>query len=167
MEKLAFDLEDGRTIVLNFDYIDDIDVNQFTRIDYSNLMGEYLTSSYIMNGVANIRSEVQNVIAETNLEYEVWYSNKFKEFYRGKEFKSKDAVDSAIKTLPEYKKFRLKLIQYERNLAFMDNLYWGLKNKSDKIDKLYASIPPEDFKKELVEGQINKVLIKIKTSSIK
>lgn len=166
-EKVSIDLEDGRTVVLILDYIDEIETNEITSIDYGNIMGEFLTCSRIINSVGNLRAGLQNFLAKEKLKFEIWWSQAYDEKASGDTKRpTKEMIEAHIKRLPEYKKHKTLLNQVEYKLSLTENLYWSLREKDAKLEKLFGSLKPEEFNKELIEGQVNKCMVRIKTSSI-
>lgn len=171
MDKIAFDLEDGKTVVLYLSELEEINLSEVTSIDYSNLMGEYLTVANFFNSAANLRTQCQEELTNLKLEFEVWWSRKYIDIknHYSEELKRKptiDEIEAQIKIRGDYKKQKLSINQMERNLSLLDNLYWAIKDKSGKIEQIFHKISPEEFSKEIMEGQVNNILIKIKKSTI-
>jgi hypothetical protein len=77
-----------------------------------------------------------------------------------------DLIRANIETDSTYLEIQAELIQVERNANMLDNLYWSMKEKCDKLNNLYHKISPEEFSKEIMEGQVNNVMLKIKKSLI-
>ncbi len=166
-EKIAIDLQEGHTVVLHLSELEEIDLNQVTSIDYNNLVGEYLTVANFFNSSANLRTQCQEELTRLKLEFEVWWSRRYIEIKTESTTKlTIDEIEAKIKVSEDYKKQKLTISQMERNLSLLDNLYWAIKEKSGKLDKLFHTIAPEEFKKEILEGQVNNILIRIKKSTI-
>jgi predicted DNA-binding protein YlxM (UPF0122 family) len=171
-QKLSFDLENGRTVVLYIKEIEELDLDEVTKIDYSNLVGEYLTCSNFFNSIANLKAEVTNELSKQKLEFDLWYSRQYGRANTGElgaiEGRiTKDKLEKTVKSLKEYKNKRLELIQLERYESTLTNLYWAIQDKSKKLDKLFDKISPEEFSNEIMEKQINNIYLRIKESCIK
>lgn len=158
----------------------DIDTDELCQIHYHNLMGEILTSSLLLNRIGNTKAEFENLLAESKLDFDIQSAHikekKRKELTfetldsKGQPKISKptvDEVENAYLMSIEYKVMKQKIFKSQKNLAYIDSLYWSIKSKDEKIIKLSEKLRPEEFEKDLVEERINGVMIKLKPKSIK
>lgn len=158
----------------------DIDTDELTQIHFHNIMGEILTSSLLMNRIGNTKAEFENLLSETKLDFDIQSAHikekKRKELTldtldsKGQPKISKptvDEVENAYLMSPDYKVMKQKVFKAQKNLAYIDSLYWAIKDKCDKIQKLSEKLRPEEFEKDLVEERINGVMIKLQGKSIK
>jgi len=178
----TYSIEIGSKVVLlsitNFDT--DIDVDEITKIQHHNIIGEVLTCSTLLNRVGNLLAEMVEVLSESKLDFEIFKAQmaekKRKELTfefvdeKGKPKINKptlDEVEYAIIATPEYKIKKKNMFRIQKEHDYINSLYWAMKDKCDKIQKLTDKLRPEDFEKEIVEGEINGILIKVKDKAIK
>jgi hypothetical protein len=62
-----------------------------------------------------------------------------------------------------------KLLRLKKEAEYMDALYWAVKSKEMKLNRISDNMgfAPEDFEKSLVEGKYNGILIKAREKLIK
>lgn len=180
-EKIVIDLKNGRSAILILTPFDtDVDMDELTQIQYHNIMGEILTSSTLLNRVGNLKSEMEGIIAEAKLDFDIWRSNKEKEAKitltekvtdeKGKEKINRPTipeVDGWVVALPEYRTKQLQLLQLQRDFNVINNFYWAVKSKDDKLVKLSEKLRPEEFEKDLVEERVNSVMIRMVKNAIR
>lgn len=169
-----------RMVVLNLTQFDtDIDTDRLMFIQSHNIPGELITWPVIMNRVGNLKADMEQVVAETKMDFDIflanWQEKKRKELTQVvKDSKgndkidkpTKDEVENAVLVSPEYKVKKQHLILIQRNLAYVESLYWAAKDKSDKLNTYSAKLKPEEFEKDIVEGTINGIMIKTSAKSI-
>ena len=180
MEKMTIPLKD-RIIVLQIqDFDTDIDTYDLTSIDYHNILGEILTFSVVMNRIGNLQADMDEIVEELKFDIEIKEAS-LSEYYR-KEL-TKKTTDSKgndkIKepTIPEVKNavlldkafdnLKRKLFRIQKEKKYIEALYWAIKSKDDKLNKLSEKLRPEEFEKEILEDTINDVIIKNKEKLIK
>jgi hypothetical protein len=78
-----------------------------------------------------------------------------------------DEVEYAIIRSPEYKVKKKNIFRLQKEHDYVNSLYWAMKDKCDKVQKLTDKLRPEDFEKEIVEGEINGIMIRVKNKAIK
>jgi hypothetical protein len=61
---------------------------------------------------------------------------------------------------PIYQNHCKKVINAQRDLAFLDSLYWSIQSKDKKLSVLMRPISPKEFYDELIEGSVNGMMIK-------
>ena len=77
-----------------------------------------------------------------------------------------DEVDGRIHMDETYQtKYRI-LLRKERDYEYVDALYWAAKSKDKKLDALSKNLTPEDMEKEVVEGTVNSIMIKLVKNSL-
>tara|TARA_R110000737_G_scaffold349799_3_gene386930 strand:+ start:500 stop:1033 length:534 start_codon:yes stop_codon:yes gene_type:complete len=164
-------------ITLEHDNLDQtINVDDLTKIDTSNIFGEFVTITVAVNRIGLLKAEVEGLMAETKLEYKIYEGN-----FIGK--KRKEAVENAgyytervgnsdvkvkatqgaimtcFETDEKWIELRKKHITAEKNFNALDSLYWAMQDKSRKLNGLVSGTTPEDFVKGMVEGKVNGILI--------
>jgi hypothetical protein len=166
--KIVFDLNNGQVAVLTYTHATEFDINNVVEIDYNNLLGEFLTSPTIFNQAANIKAEAGKKVREYKFLLELTYDRLFRECKKehGKDIPKilKEEMEGMVRSTEEYQSVKLELLEAEYQLDIMENLYWSLKEKCNKLDNIYHRISPDEFAKDIMEGQVNNVMIKIKKS---
>lgn len=165
------------TLVTN-GFEDTVDIDKLTSIDYSNLYGEAVTVSALLNKVGMLRAEAEKKVAECKLEKEVYEAQTKKEWRReanrngGKftlaledgeveEIKlSEKALDEALLLDEDYQNLCIAYIDAQKNFSVLDALQWAVQDKSKKLNNLLKPVTPTEFLGELVEGKVNSFFIK-------
>ena len=62
-DAIVLHLGENPVVLLSEPFNSDIDVDALTRIDYTNLIGEMVTISALMNKVGNLRAEAEKIMA--------------------------------------------------------------------------------------------------------
>ncbi len=168
----------NRVFKLHFEFLDlNIDINELTQIDYSNLYGELITVSTLVNKIGIIRAEAEGVMDTAKLECKIKYAS-LDEYYRKnlryehtnykKEVVMKDpnndTVTAAIERDVTYVELCRRYIRMKKEYGYIDSLFWGIKSKEKKLDKIGESmkLTPEEFEKNITEGIVNGIMIKMK-----
>lgn len=151
---------------------DTVDIDRLTSIDYSNLYGEAVTVSALLNKVGLLRAEAERAVSEKKLEKEVYEADMKKGWRReanrnGGKFTIEDeeiklsekALDEALLLDEDYQKLCLKYIEAQKNFSVLDALQWSVQDKSKKLNNLLKPVTPQEFLSELVEGKVNSFLI--------
>lgn len=157
---------------------DTVDIDKLTSIEYSNLYGEAVTVSALLNKVGLLRAEAEKKVAECKLEKEVYEAQTKKEWRReanrngGKfmltmedgeveEIKlSEKALDEALLLDENYQNLCIEYIDAQKNFSVLDALQWAVQDKSKKLNNLLKPVTPTEFLGELVEGEVNSFFIK-------
>jgi len=166
----------NKDIVLKFEEFDsEIDVDDAVKIDYHNLFAEIITIPVMMNRIGMWKAQSENDYALARLARDI-NAAKLGEQYRrklmGKDSKgnpkmpTKDQVDNAVLLDDEMSKkikgHHHRCIRLQKEAAYMDSLYWAVKSKEMKLNRISDSMNliPEEFEKNIVEGKWNGILIK-------
>ena len=159
------------TLVTN-GFEETVDIDKLTSIDYSNLYGEAVTVSALLNKVGLLRAEAERAVSEKKLEKEVYEADMKKGWRReanrnGGKFTIEDeeiklsekALDEALLLNVDYQKLCLEYIEAQKNFSVLDALQWSVQDKSKKLNNLLKPVTPQEFLSELVEGKVNSFLI--------
>lgn len=159
------------TLITN-GFEDTVDIDRLTSIDYSNLYGEAVTVSALLNKVGLLRAEAERAVSEKKLEKEVYEADMKKGWRReanrnGGKFTIEDeeiklsekALDEALLLDEDYQKLCLEYIEAQKNFNVLDALQWSVQDKSKKLNNLLKPVTPQEFLGELVEGKVNSFLI--------
>lgn len=177
--KVALEFPTKMVVLLLSTFDTDVSTDELTVIHHHNIIGEILTWPVVMNRVGNLKADMEQVVAETKLDFEIfqanWQEKKRKELTvnildsKGNpkvDKPTKDEVENAVLISPEFKVKKQHLIEMQRNLGYVEALYWAAKDKSDKLNTFSAKLKPEEFEKEILEGSINGVMIRVTKKSI-
>lgn len=157
----------GNTYKLIFDnFDDDVDIDSLLKIDYSNLIGELVTFPVILNRFGILLAEAELQVAENKLNMDV-YEAKTKEKLRielaeqnnGKA-PTVEALNNAVVSNKAYQAMKRKYIEVVKTRDYINSIFWAVKDKSEKLNKLSLSIQPGDLSDSVIEGKVNNVLIK-------
>ena len=166
MEKKIITIS-GKTFVLIFDKFDsDMEIDDFLKIDYSNLIGEMITFPVIVNRFGQLLAEAESQVSEAKLNLEV-FEAKTKEKLRlelseannGK-MPTVEALNNAITANKTYLVMRKKFIEVQKTRDYVNSIFWSAKDKSEKLNKLSLSIQSGDISDSVIEFRVNNVLIK-------
>ena len=135
------------TLVTN-GFEDTVDIDKLTSIEYSNLYGEAVTVSALLNKVGLLRAEAEKKVAECKLEKEVYEAQTKKEWRReanrngGKftlaledgeveEIKlSEKALDEALLLDEDYQNLCIAYIDAQKNFSVLDALQLAVQDKA-------------------------------------
>ncbi len=157
----------SNTYKLIFDNFDeDVDIDSLLKIDYSNLIGELVTFPVILNRFGILLAEAESQVAETKLNMDV-YEAKTKEKLRielaeqnnGKA-PTVEALNNAVVSNKAYQAMKRKYIEVVKTRDYINSIFWAVKDKSEKLNKLSLSIQPGDLSDSVIEGRVNNVLVK-------
>lgn len=173
LNKLSITL-DNSTIVLTFGRFDEeVDVDEICKIDYTNLFGESITVSALLNRIGLLRAEAEEISKRKKFEAEIYEAEIRKTFRRdsienggkikiGEEYikMTEKALDEAILLDKGYQIKMKNRFLSEKNFQFMDSLFWSISDKSKKLNHMLPNLKPEEFENELIEGKINGFYLK-------
>lgn len=167
-----------KVAVMNFSNwdLDDIDIDDLMKIDYSNLTGELLTISVIVNKVGLLRAQAEEAMNVAKMQLNITSAQIQSEkrsaltVRTGDKLKgpTKDEVENAMYLDKRYKASNLAYINAQKGFAYMDALYVATRDKSRKVENLFNRlVVPEDEEMNLVEKTVNGIKIKIHKKLIK
>lgn len=166
MEKRLIQIGNKSYKLLFDDFDEDVDIDSLLKIDYSNLIGELTTFPVILNRFGILLAEAESQVAETKLNMDV-YEAKTKEKLRvelveqnnGKS-PTVEALNNAVVSNKAYQAMKRKYIEVVKTRDYINSIFWAVKDKSEKLNKLSLSIQPGDLSDSVIEGKVNSVLIK-------
>lgn len=167
---------EGKNVILIFkDFDQSLDVDDLTKIDYSNLYGETITISVLLSKIGKMKGEVEYQSEMSKLEIDIAENEAKSKLrkeaseqggkftVRGVEYKlTEKALDDAANNDKEVLNAKRKHIEDKRTLNDVNSFLEGLRSKSRKLEVLMPKVTPEEFYDELVEGTVNGILIKKK-----
>lgn len=152
------------------DFEDEIDVDQLTSIDHSNLYGEAVTVPALLNKVGLLKAESERVLSEKKLELEVFEAELRQSIRKDAIAKSDKLTEAGLNELVskdggyQVKKKNVTTAQY--NLGIIDSLFWAVKSKDSKLNNLIKGVTPEELFDQLVEGVVNNIVIRKRKSIV-
>lgn len=155
-----------KIVILKYlDFDSDIDLDLITQIDYSNLYGEIVTISALLNRIGILRADVENIYNEFKLELSIFESQKRKDTVRealavGLKKPSEASLDDDLNTHAQVIAMRKRLNELQKNFNYVDAVYWAVQSKDKKLSVLMKSVTPEEFADGIVEGIVNTFYIK-------
>lgn len=170
-EKVTIELGRNKIAVLSVTPFDGDISEDVVKIDYSNLIGEIITFPVVFNRIANMRAETENNVAMAKMEFDIQEAKlhkKHKDSLTASEGKASDkTTEAAVLRDPIYKAEMSKYIRAQRDFAYMDALYWSAQSKDKKLNVLAERVTPDEFEKDILEGAINGVMIKVKKKAMR
>lgn len=173
-ERISLELPGKMLTLILIPFDTDIDIESLLEVQHHNIYGELATISRLMNRVGNLKAEMNQVLAETKLDFDIFYAQMHEEkkkeltFTTGTttKYPTVDQLEAAIVRSPEYKVKKQYVFKIQKNLEYVDSLYESVKNKSFAIMKITDKLHPDEFEKNLVEGVVNGMMIKLSKKSI-
>ncbi len=175
MQDSIFINHNGRNIQMVFEPFDDsIDIDELTKISYDNIFAEILTVSALLNRAGIWKAEADNDYADFKLDLNVYIAQiaerlgketksvlnskgeYVQKYYTISEIENKVTIDEGVQLR------RKKALKLKRECDILDSLYWAVKSKADKLNKLTDKLRPEEFEKEIVIDKMNSISFKIK-----
>ena len=180
-ETLQISFKD-KIINLHFEeFEDDIDIDQLTTIDWTNLYAEIVTIPALMNRVGIWKPEAENAHSSQKMGFEIYKAQTAHRLRRtfktvissagkdSKKPKSNPEIEEEVLMDEGVQLRHKKLLRLKKEAEYMDALYWAVKSKEMKLNRISDNMgfAPEDFEKSLVEGKYNGILIKAREKLIK
>ena len=150
-----------------------LDIDRLTSINYSNLYGEAVTISALLNKIGMLRADAERELSEKKLVRDVLEATLKKGWRReanvngcrftidGEDIKlSEKALDEALLLNAEYQERSLEYIDAQKNFSVLDSLLWAVQDKSRKLNNILKPVTPQEFLNDLVEGEVNTYIIR-------
>lgn len=177
---LVIDLPTKTVKLILPDFDMDMDVDDILKIDYSNIIGELLTFPVIMNRIGVLKAEQEDVVRKSKLKMEIYEATLKQQFYKTMattktistgankgvekvqaptvdQVSSRILLDKTYQEKQEYHSARMK------DLSLLESWYWAAKSKDDNLKRISMHLKPEEYEKEIVEGVVNGIKIKMST----
>lgn len=147
---------------------EEIDLDSIMAIDYSNIYAEIVSVPTLMVNLGRLRSEAEAAQMRAKLKLKLVESELY-EFHK-KTLKSDTgkapsipAVNAAVHGDKKFYNASMSHINATRNFNDMDAIFWSLKSKDKKIDKIMESmkLSPAEFDKEILTDTFNQVIVKL------
>lgn len=153
----------------------DVKVDDILRIDYANIMGEILTFPVLLNRIGLMRADVEEWVSKQKMEVEIKEAT-LREYYRKKLTRIENEkqksptipeIDGAIIMDQAFQNLKKILFRKQRDLEYINSLYWAARSKDDKLNKFSSSLKPEEHAQDILSGTINGIAIRVRDSLIK
>lgn len=156
-------LPDGSVLILKSNINEEeIQLQKLLRIDIANLAAEIVTIPIILNHFGIMLADVTNMYNESKLNVNTHEAKCreriIKEHIEKKQ--KKPTVEDLKALIDSDKGFQsIKKLMYRRQkeMEYVNSVYWSLKSKDDKLNKLSMSIQAGDIEEALVTTQIKRI----------
>lgn len=170
-EKLSIEYN-GKMLVLTVDsFGDNIDIPSLTKIDVNSLLEETVTSPSLLNQAGNMLADCQYHRDMIKLDNKILYANlwtmKAQELAEGPKKPTQNDIENAVIASDEYRLMEERLLKTDKELDYIKSLYWSIKDKCDKLNKLIDNVNPNSFNPEIVEKKLNNVTLQVKEKIFK
>jgi hypothetical protein len=163
-ESIVLHLKDKILTLKSEGFDDNIDVDELTKIDYSNLYGEQITSAVLLNKVGLLRSQAENIYEHKKIEFSIFEAGLARTKRQAAAANDKKLTEKALEQEiildPAWRIEKRNLINSKRDQDFVESLMWAVRSKDKKLNAIMHSVSPTEFENEIIEGSINTVLIK-------
>jgi hypothetical protein len=169
-EPLVIQLKNQMVVLKTLPFDTDIDVDEILKIDHSNYLGEILTFPVLLNRIANLKAEQQNIVSEAKNDVDIFEAQLTEEKRRTMSASGKvtvSEIEAAVKTDARYRLKKNDYFSKQKNLDYLDSLYWAAQSKMNLLNKISDKIRPEEFSNELLTDTVNGVMIKFSQKVIK
>lgn len=143
---------------------EEVDVDELTKIDYSNLFGEAITVSALMNQIGLLKSAAENSYSLKKLEVDIYEAEKRREIrgqFSKKELKlTEKQLDEEITLDKAWQIMKKQVFSSKKDLDFIDAIYWAVQSKDKKLNNLIKGVTPEELYNEIIDCTINNIVIK-------
>lgn len=160
MEKVVIEIKGKVYTLTPTPFEDNINIEEYLKIDYHNIFAELITMPLVLNQIANLKAEVDNMVAHQKTGVEVLKANIEKNIKAERQKVSLNDLEVCVLTDKQYQDEKALLIELQKKAAYLDSFYWSAKAKIDALSKISDRISPEEFNVEILESKINNVLVK-------
>lgn len=178
--KTIIHIDDNPLELIMADFDSEINVDEITSIDYSNLFGEAVTISTLLNRIGILKARAEAIYAEKKLEFDIYEATQRKRLRREAAMNSnyfkvddqqikltENSLEEAIIIDEGWQVNKKNVIKANETLEKINALYWALGSKDKKLSTIMKPVTPEEFFNEIIEGKVNGILIKKRKSITK
>ncbi len=149
----------------------ELEIDRILQIDYVNLIAEIATFPVILNRWGVLLADANNRVSEAELDLRI-FKAKIREKIRNELEAAKakitgDIVDDKMRSSPIYMAKYKRLNNITKEKEYVNSIYWGLKSKDDKLQKLSLTIQPGDIDLAHFEKSFNGVKFRFTDALIK
>lgn len=153
---------------------EELDMDSLTYIDSTNILGEIVTCSVLLNKVGLLRAEASRILELKKLDCKTYKSKLKRQLRReallnGGKVKVEDegiiklteaTVDVIVDADLKLQAMEKELIESQKDFEYIESLFWSIQSKDKKLTGMTPKVTPEEFFDELIEGRINTFVIK-------
>lgn len=155
------------TLILSWEPVTDIDINDVLSIKVHNVWGEKATAPAFLNQLGLLRADANRKSRVLKLERDCLYAELYEKCEDGltitdtvnkklvDKAPSSAKVEAAVKRMPEYKKACMSLINAETVAEQIEGIYWAMVAKIKQLGDFKTDLKPIDLLNEIVEEQVN------------
>lgn len=179
-DKIAIEWGNKMVVLILRDFEEEIDVDDLTKIQHHNIMGELITASVALNRVGNLVALAEDALAHAKLDFEIFKAQMEEEKRKELTFETTDSkgnakiskpsnpeVDAAVIRSPQYRVKKKEIFKREKEYKILNSLYWAIKSKDDKLNTVIDKLSPDEFEFEVAESRINGIMIRVRDKAIK
>ena len=174
MEKIVIHIGEKPLVLLFNSFEDELNIEELTKIEYSNIYGEAVTISALLSKVGIMKAEAEQHLNRTKLNLDIYEAN-IRKSYRsfaaqnggkvalndGELIKlTENGLDDLVKTDVVWQKTKNGYIDAVKQYEYMEAIFWAVNSKDKKLNNIVKAVTPEELYEELVEGVINGMAIK-------
>ena len=162
--KIMVEIGTKTVVLVSPDKDEEIELDDVTTINYSNLYGEAVTVSGLLNKVGLMKVEYEKKAKEEKLFCDVFAANLRKKLRReaatnggritidGESFKlTEKGLEDAILLNEQYQKNLMNLIEIESKRDKLDTLFWAVQSKDKKLTICCQRLYRKTLKKSLLK----------------
>lgn len=170
---ININIGNNQIILKSSDFLEEIDVDQITSIDYTNLYGEAVTVSALLNKIGMLKSEAEKYLSTITLKTETYGAELRRKFRRqanveGGKFMvdgeyvklTERSLDDAVLLDKGYQAHKKEQFEAKKDSEVLDSIFWSVQAKCKKLDNICKAVTPEEFINDLVESKVNTFTIK-------
>jgi hypothetical protein len=145
----------------------EFNMDDMLTIRYDNIFGEIITIPVLENRVGRLVSELREYKKQQALKLDIKEA-EVRKLYRNEsssEGRKKPTIQEEndhILLDPVIRNLRYKMIRIEKDVEDLESFYDAVKSKAFKLNNLSKSLQPEEFEKEMLEGAVNNVMIRMR-----
>lgn len=168
MKQTSFiELSNGYNLRLNFTMPDEeIDIEELLRIDIANIYAEIVTIPIAMNNFGLLLADVNNALNQAKLKLSIHESKIRRDIREDDSIKDKKTelyFEDAVRLNKGWQLLKQQLNEKTKEYEYINSVYWALKSKDTKLDKLSLTIQSGDIQDELINTKLTRInLVDIK-----
>lgn len=161
--KVVLDLGGGRKILMKFslpDEDDEIDLDKLLMIDVAHLAAEIATIPIALNKFGLLLADATNNYNQAKLRlsiYEAEQRTAIRNDVTIKDKKTELFLEDKITSNKGWQALKKSMINKQKEMEYVSSIYWSLKSKDDKLNKLSMSVQSGDVYDQLVACQLKRI----------
>lgn len=139
---------------------EEISLEDLLKIDIRNLGAELLTIPIVLNHFGILLADATNNYNEAKFSlsiYEATLRETILENKSGGKKPTKEDIEAEIIRDKVFQVRKKKMYNKQREMEYINSIYWSLKSKDDKLNKLSLTIQSGDIEEQLMETRLKKI----------